>query len=82
MASSEIQTLSIGPTDRTSVLKHMLLKVHHDMVDRYGSLLENFNVENWLEESLSPAVKQICEQGKFDLIKYIDLGTRLDGPSY
>lgn len=70
VAGNKIETLSLGSVDRTSILKHMLAKVRQDMGERYGSLLGNFDVENWLEESLSSVVKEICEQGKFDLTRY------------
>lgn len=71
VAGSQIETLNLGPVDRTSILEHLISKVRLEMNERYSSVLEEYDVARILEDSLSPAVKDICEQGKFDLARYV-----------
>lgn len=73
VAGSQIETLNLGPVDRTSILEHLISKVRLEMNERYSSVLEEYDVARILEDSLSPAVKDICEQGKFDLARYVTL---------
>lgn len=40
------------------------------MEDRYSSVLSTCDVAEILENSLNPVVREVCEQGKFDLDKY------------
>lgn len=71
VAGSQIETLNLGPVDRTSILEHLISKVRLEMSERYSSLFEEYDIARILEDSLSPAVKDICEQGKFDLIGHV-----------
>lgn len=70
VAGSGIETPNLGPVDRTSILEHLISNVRLEMSERYSSVLEEYNIAKILEDSLSPAVKDICEQGKFDLTRY------------
>lgn len=40
------------------------------MNERYSPVLGEYDIVRMLENSLNPIVKDICEQGKFDLIRY------------
>lgn len=71
VAGSGIETLNLGPVDRTSILEHLIANVRLEMSGRYSSVLEEYDIAKILEDSLSPAVKDICEQGKFDLTRHV-----------
>lgn len=71
VAGSRIETLNLGPIDRTSILEHLISNVRLGMSERYSSVLEEYDIAKILEDSLSPAVKDICEQGKFDLTRHV-----------
>jgi hypothetical protein len=70
-AGHPIETLNLGPVDRTPILEHLISKLRLEMSERYFSVLEEYDIGRTLEESLNPVVKHICEQGKFDLTRYI-----------
>ncbi|KAJ5954177.1 hypothetical protein N7501_008456 [Penicillium viridicatum] len=74
VAGSGIETLNLGPVDRTSILEHLISHVRLEMSERYSSVLEQYDIAKILEDSLSPAVKDICEQGKFDLTSLLEIG--------
>lgn len=67
VAGQRNETLNLGPVDRTAILEHLISKVRRDMSERYSAMLEEHNVAEILEKALNPVVKDICEQGKFDL---------------
>lgn len=71
VAGNGIETLNLGPVDRTSILEHLISNVRLEMSERYSSVLEKYDITKILEDSLSPAVKDICEQGKFDLTRHV-----------
>ncbi|KAJ5834165.1 hypothetical protein N7447_000191 [Penicillium robsamsonii] len=71
VSGDRIETLNLGPVDRASILEHLLSNVRLEMSERYSSVLEEYDIARILEDSLSPAVKKICEQGKFDLIRHL-----------
>ncbi|CAG8072561.1 unnamed protein product [Penicillium nalgiovense] len=70
-AGSQIETLNLGPVDRTSILEHLISNVRLQVGERYFSVLEEYDISRILEDSLSPVVKDICEQGKFDLNRHV-----------
>ena len=71
MAGILNETLNLGPVDRTPILEHLISNVRLEMSERYSSVLEEFDIARILEDSLSPVVKNICEKGKFDLIRQV-----------
>ncbi|KAJ5385443.1 hypothetical protein N7517_003354 [Penicillium concentricum] len=71
VAGDRIETLNLGPVDRSSILEHLISNVRIEMSERYSSVLEEYDIARILEDGLSPAVKEICEQGKFDLIRHV-----------
>lgn len=64
-----ISLQSLGPINRTLILKNLISKVRLKYGERYASVLESKNVEKVLEENLNPAVREICDQGRFTLHK-------------
>ena len=60
---------SLGPINRTLILKNLISKVRLKYEERYASVLESESVEKILEENLNPAVREICDEGRFTLHK-------------
>jgi hypothetical protein len=44
------------------------------MKERYSSALNTYDIANILDESLNPAVKVICVEGRFDLNRQVFSG--------
>jgi hypothetical protein len=67
---SKIQLNSIGLVDRRLVLDHLLLKTKESYATRYGEFLASDigrTVVDTLEGFLNPTVRDVCEQGVFEL---------------
>lgn len=63
---------NIGPIDRISIVRHILLRVSNKYEKRYSVLLKS-EVVKVLEEKLNPAVREICDNGRFTLDRYAPL---------
>lgn len=72
-SGAPISLQNIGPINRASVLASLISKVKIKMEARYSSVLKMPRVTNILEAGLSVTVRDICQDGKFDLEKYVDL---------
>lgn len=64
----------LGPINRVSILTSLISNVGVKMKERYSSALNTYDVANILDESLNPAVKVNCEEGKFDLDRQVFSG--------
>jgi hypothetical protein len=52
------------------ILRHLISRVKFKYRERYAKVLDLSDLESVLESSLSPAVREICENGKFTLSRY------------
>lgn len=69
---------NLGPLDRGAILRHLIEKVRKKHGHRYAAVLSMGDLDSILETSLNPAVRGICEEGKFTLPEYPD-HTPLEG---
>lgn len=70
LSTPHCQLKNLGVIDRAKILQHLVSRVKVKYKERYAKVLDLTDLETILEGSLSPAVREICENGNFTLSRY------------
>lgn len=62
---------NLGVVNRAQIFKTMLSRVRSKYANRYRPVLDMDNLEEVLEGALSPAIREMCESGRFTLERYV-----------